>query len=341
VPELGSAYLIGGSDRPKVELAIQRLRAHFDDASIDRLDAADADGAAVVAACNAGTLFGDRRLVIVEQVDGRPTDENRMRATWKAADVEAVVGYLGAPAEGAVLCLVAYEIKKDARLTKAVSKLDKAAVLSYEIARRETAKWVSDRFRAAGTRADAEAVHALIQLVGEDDKHALAQEVDKLAVWATSDGDTQVTERDVHVLVAPSKGAPPWELTDAWGAGDPAAALRVLERILHQAGATKHREEASRLSATLGAHLAKLHHVRRAMTAGERAAEFAQRTKQHRFPVEKLYRQVEGMSAAELEDATVTLARLDHALKGGSKLSPELSLQRAVTDLVGGRARHT
>ena len=46
------------------------------------------------------------------------------------------------------------------------------------------------------------------------------------------------------------------------------------------------------------------------------------------------------MSTAELDDATSTLAELDFALKGGSRLSAELELQRAVTALSLDRSRH-
>src|SRR3954447_13243212 len=111
--ELQPVYLLSGSDRPKVELALHRLRRHFDDQSIDRFDASSVDGATIVQACNAGTLFGDARLVIVDGVDGRPDDEGRLRTTWKAPDVEAIVAYLSSPAPGTVLCLVGTAVKKD------------------------------------------------------------------------------------------------------------------------------------------------------------------------------------------------------------------------------------
>ena len=45
---------------------------------------------------------------------------------------------------------------------------------------------------------------------------------------------------------------------------------------------------------------------------------------------EKVYRQAEGFSDAELGAATVTLAELDLSLKGGSRLAPDLVLQRAL-----------
>ena len=39
------------------------------------------------------------------------------------------------------------------------------------------------------------------------------------------------------------------------------------------------------------------------------------------------------IASEELRNAVVRLAALDHALKGGSKLTPDLELQRALIDL--------
>ena len=51
------------------------------------------------------------------------------------------------------------------------------------------------------------------------------------------------------------------------------------------------------------------------------------------FPVQKLFGQVRNFSSAELDDALVRLAELDHALKGGSRLTNELELERALVDI--------
>ena len=106
-PELKPAYLITGNDRPKVEVALARLRARFDAGSIERLVAAGKDGASgddVVAACNAGTLLLGERLVLVTEVDGRRDERGRLAGGWKAADVEAVADYLARarPGNGAL-----------------------------------------------------------------------------------------------------------------------------------------------------------------------------------------------------------------------------------------------
>ena len=84
------AYLLTGSDRPKIGRAVARLRGRFPVESVELLTADAASGADAVAACNALGLFGDEgaHLVVVEGVE-----------RWKAEDVEAVVAYLAEPPE--------------------------------------------------------------------------------------------------------------------------------------------------------------------------------------------------------------------------------------------------
>ena len=76
-PSLKPVYLITGSDRPKVETAVQRLRARFLDEAAEIVTALETTGADAVNLCNAGSLFGDARLVLVNEVDGRRKEEGR------------------------------------------------------------------------------------------------------------------------------------------------------------------------------------------------------------------------------------------------------------------------
>jgi hypothetical protein len=55
----------------------------------------------------------------------------------------------------------------------------------------------------------------------------------------------------------------------------------------------------------------------------------------HPFYAQKLYGQAERFSEDELCDAVVRLAELDGALKGQSKLAPDIEVQRALVDLSG------
>jgi DNA polymerase-3 subunit delta len=325
-PELRPVYLLTGSDRPKIETAVARLRRHFADEAVEVVSALDASADAAVALCNAGSLFGDARLVVVEDVDGRRDADGRRKGGWKAADVDAVSAYLDAPAPTTVLALVAEDLKKTAALWKACAK--RGDVLEYGVQKKDLQRWVSEQFRQRGIRAEPEASAALVQLVG-DDLHALALEVDKLATWAAGE---PVGEREVEALVATSADTPTFTLTDAWATRDAAKALEASETIFERDPKPR-RDTSSRLAAALGGHLGKLRSVRRLVAEGVGPREAAGKLRMHPFYAEKLSRQSEGFSAEELQDALVRLAELDGALKGQSKLPPDLEVQRALVDL--------
>ena len=122
--ELKPAYLLTGSDRPKIDRAVHRLRERFGDESVERLSAEDASGEDAVAACNAMGLFATGgRLVLVDGVE-----------RWKAPDAKALADYLAAPAPGTVLALVGSELRKDSPLAKACAKVGQ--VLVYEVSKR-------------------------------------------------------------------------------------------------------------------------------------------------------------------------------------------------------------
>lgn len=322
-------YLVTGSDRPKVDRTLARLRAHFDPGAIERFTAAGQDGASgedVVAACNAGSLLGDSRLVLVTEVDGRQDDRGRLSGGWKKADVDAVAAYLAAPAPGTVLCLVAQAVGKDSPLGKACAKT--GAVLEWEVAKGRLDQWVAEEFRKHGVKVERAACHELVQLVG-DDKLALALEVDKIATWAAGE---PVGVDEIRQLAVAAADRPPWDLTDAWGDHDAATALEIVEEKLDR-HAMPRRAQAALLAGSLAAHLTRMRQLTRLAREGVRAKEAAGRLKLHPFRAEKLARQAEGFSPEELDDATIRLACLDHALKGGSRLSPDLELQLAVADL--------
>ena len=277
--------------------------------------------------CNAGSLFGDGRLVVVDGVDGRRNADDRLVNAWKAAEIAEIVTYLESPAPGTTLALLAQELKKDAALFKTCAKAGQ--VLEFSHAKRQIAGWVAERFRASGVKADTGACLALVQLVGDRDLHALANEIDKIVTWAQGE---PVGEREVEQLVASSAETPSFTLTDAWAQRDTARALEATEAIFEREGKPR-RDTAPRLAGSLGNHLSRMRQLKRLAAEGVPPREAAAKLKMHPFYGEKVYRQAEGFSADELGDATVRLADLDLALKGGSRLAPDLELQRALIDI--------
>jgi DNA polymerase-3 subunit delta len=315
--DLKPAYLIAGSDRPKVDRTVARLRVRFDADAVETHAAAETSGDDAVASCNAMGLFGaGTRLVVVEGIDA-----------WKAPDAKAIADYLKSPAPGTTLALVADgELKKDAPIAKAVAA--KGELLLWDVTLKAIPRWVAEQFKLHGTKVEPEACRLLVELIG-DNIYELSGEVDKLATWA---GDDQVTEHDVEALVAPRAGSPPWNLTDAWGLRDVAGVLRATERMLDRTGDPVSRT-IPRLVGSLTNHVRRARGAHRLEAAGVSSAEAASALGMKPYPAQKLYAQVRNFSTVELDDALIRLADLDHALKGGSRLANELELERALVEI--------
>ena len=225
-----------------------------------------------------------------------------------------------------MLALVAEELKKDAPLTKACAKA--GDVLAFEVAKRNVANWVAERFKQAGARAEPDACAALVHLVGED-FHQLANEIDKLALWA---GDEPIGQNEVELLVAAVAETPTFALTDAWAQRDGGRTLAASETIFEREGRPR-RDTAPRMAGALTNHLAFMRRCQHLAAEGVRPRDAASTLKRHPFYVEKVFAQAANFSEDELREAVVRLAELDHALKGGSKLAPDLELQLALIDL--------
>ena len=104
-------------------------------------------------------------------------------------------------------------------------------------------------------------------------------------------------------------------------------------RSLFERESRPRRDVAPRLAGALGGHLGHLRSLKRLAAAGVKPKEAAERLKLHPFRAQKLSRQAEGFSDAELDDAVVRLAGLDGALKGQSRLAPDLEVQRTLVEL--------
>ena len=293
--------------------------------AVESVSALETSGEEAAALCNVGSLFGDARLILVTDVDGVKAERGR-RGGWKAADVEAVVAYVEAPAPATVLALVAEDLKASSALWKACEK--HGLVLSFDVAKKDLHGWVAEQFRQRGVRAEPDAVGALLQLVG-DDLHGLKAEVDKIATWA---GDEPVGEREVSALVAANADTPSYELTEAWATREIARVLELSEAIFDHDPKPR-RDVAPRLAGTLAAHLGRLRAMKRLAAEGVGSKEAASRLKLNPYYAGKLFKQAESFSEEELDNAVVRLAELDGALKGQSRLAPDLEVQRTLVSL--------
>ena len=319
--DLKPVYLLSGTDRPKIEEALRRLRARVGEGGSEILSAPETSGDDAVATCNAPGLFAlGARAVVVQHVEN-----------WKAADVKAVTAYLANPAPATVLALVASGLKKDSPLAKACSKVGE--LLFYDVPKSKLSNWVAERFQAAGGTADRDACRLLVELVG-DNVTELETEIQKLVTWANGES---VDVAAVEALAAGRAEVPIFALTDAWGARDVPAALRALESILERPERTR-RDEVSRVSARFAAHIQVVREVQELAAEGVTAREAAGRLRRNPYYIQKLFAQAASFSAEELSTALARAAQLDLAIKGGSKLPAELELDRALADATTARS---
>ena len=309
---LKPVYLLTGGDRPKRAVALRRLRDRFGPDSVELLSADSSSGADAVGACNALGLFGEGggRAVVVEAAE-----------KWKKADADSVRDYLADPVPGAVLVLIADDLPRDSALAKVAES--KGAVLRYDLPKgAKLSGWVAAQFKEAGGKADADAVRALLEIVG-DDALALAAEVGKIVAWA--DGEP-IGSREVEQLAAPGREAAAWALTDAWGARNLPALLEACDLALET-------KEPFLLAVGLASHVGRVRAAQALAEEGLGARDVARRLRMKEFPARKALQHAEHYSRAELDSAVVRLAELDAAIKGASRLSAELELLRALIDV--------
>jgi DNA polymerase-3 subunit delta len=297
-------------------VALQRLRARIGEDAIEQLHAAEASGEDAVAACNALGLFGgEARLVVVDGVDA-----------WKAADAKELESYLASPAPTTVLALVGEGIKRDSALAKAVAKAGQ--VLAYDVSKKQLPEWVAEQFARLGASVDRDACRALVEAVG-DDVGDLASEIQKLSTWANGE---QITRANVEELAVGRAETPIFAVTDSWGRRDVSATLRATESMLDRSHRSRS-GELIRIVASLAGHVARVRKASRLVDEGVRPKEIASRLKIHPFVAEKAAKQAGNFSPEELAQATVGLAELDAGAKGGSRLPPELQLERMLVEI--------
>jgi DNA polymerase-3 subunit delta len=311
--ELSPAYLLLGSDRPKVGRALGRLRARFGSEAVELLAADSISGADAAASMNALGLFGSGRLVVVEGVEA-----------WKKADAEAIAAYLREPAPGAVLALLADEVPRDRALLDAVGKAGK--VLRYDIPKpKDPSVWVRSELDRLGVQASDDAARRVVEIVGED-VGVRALEIHKLATWAAR-GEA-IGPREVELLAVAAGGdSPGWVLSDAWGNRDVAAVLTACEAELEEG------VEPFLIAVRLAAQVGLVRTVQALASEGLSSREISGRLKKHEFRVRKALGHAERHSTEDLDLAIVRLAELDAALKGASRLSAELELERVLIEV--------
>jgi DNA polymerase III subunit delta len=336
--ELKSAYLILGTDAPKVQRSLSRLRGRIvadtgSELGVITLDALEVGPNAVLVEVDSPVLLPGRRAVVVLNVH-----------RWKAEERGTLAGRLADLPPDLTLALVGETLAPADRLRKAV--MSSGQVLQYDVpARRDYGEWVRERARAAGLDVHSFAARRLAAMVG-DDPWRLENELAKLAsfVGAKPGELAPVTVEDIDEVCAPTLEMQIWDLTDAVGRGDCHSALDALETLIalggsrrRGAGRTATGDPLRAILAALVGHMTLLQRVQG--LGGKKPDVIAGELGIHPFRARKLAEQAKALSPDLVRFAIVELAQANAAMVGASQLEPALVLERAVVAISFGEKR--
>jgi DNA polymerase-3 subunit delta len=322
---LKPAYLICGSDQPKVRRTVARLRRRVFEETASDLNATLFDARVhgvgdVLLAADTPTFTLGTRLLVVGDADA-----------WKAADRDQIAAYLADPAPGVCIALVGRSFRVTERLYKQLDK--EGQVLRYDLPRRQAdvAEWARGRAKARGARLGAPEARHLVAQVGAD-PDLLDTEIAKLAAYALG---RPITAEDIDEVCSPTIDAKIYELTDAVGKRDARAAFRILEGLYAVGGKSAGDVARSTLYSLVRyvGQLATAMDLPREMPATEVAGTLGVKP----YTAQKLLEQRERFDRRTLERALAALADAQAAMVGKSELDPEFTLELALGRVLAAR----
>lgn len=281
----------------------------------------------VLEACGQLPLMAERRLVELSD----PEAVGKGRGAGNKAVLDDLVEYMKAPNPTTVLVVSSSGIDGRSRLVTAAKKA--GSVEKFEPWKRDedAVGFVLEQAAASDTRIDRATANALVQLVGtglSDLVHALER-----ASLHAGPGEA-VTQRDLDAVVAHTREAVIFELTDAVGMGDGPRALAVLAHLFHESS----QPELGQANAVLSMLIRQVRLVFAARMAGDGRGAIEAVTGVPPFVARKLAGQARRFDEARLRRAYAALARFDRDLKGGAYSvvrAPYLALQRWILDVCG------
>jgi DNA polymerase III subunit delta len=321
------AYLIVGDDEGKIDAALDRLRSRGEREggmleSFGSGAEAPPDADALIAAIPAMSLMASRRYLLADGVE-----------RWTSKQAGAVIEALAALPPDLTVVFVARELSLKAKTPKGLAAAVEGAggdVLQYTAPRaRDLPARLSEDAGRRGFRLDAAAGRLLVERMGEGTLR-LANELDRLALWAGSDGE--VTLDDLEDMVADTSQEAAWALSDAIVAREPGAALAAAERLLAQGEAvTPLVYQAARRLREANAAVGRLE-------GGTPAKEVEASLHMHPYAAKMLVRRVRDASPSALRAACCSIADLEWWTRGGSEYPDDVALTLAVWRAAGAGA---
>jgi DNA polymerase-3 subunit delta len=285
--------------------------------------------AAVVNAASSPPLMTGCRVVVVREA-----------ANLTTADVSALVAYLAQPVETTHLVVVAGGGRLPELLARA---LKDAGATEHGPVATATADVLARALDHAGLTLTPGALRAVVERLGDDAGRVPALVATLSATFGRA---SRLSESDVEPYLGEAGAVPTYQLTNAIEAGDTAAALAVLHRLLHAVG-TQQSKPLHPLQVLTTLH----HYVRRLARLDDPAvrdvplAIVALGGRVKPYPARKALETSRRMGTEGLRRAYEALATADRDLKGARAIPEAAVLELLVARLAAlcgprpGRAR--
>jgi DNA polymerase-3 subunit delta len=260
---------------------------------------------------DSGSLFGDRRLVVVDQADPFVT---KFRPQLEA--------YVAEPSEAGVLVLDVKSFPAATKLAKAVP--DAAHIVCKAPPEYRLPLWCVDWCQTQyGKKLATPAAQMLVELVGPT-MGVLDQELQKLKDFV---GDRPAIDvPDVDSLTGRSRGANVFKILDAIGDGQPAAALKIVTELFEEG------EAPLAVLGALGYQVRKLARAARMHKQGANLDEALTKAGVPAWPQarDSARKQLKHLGWGRLDQLYDWLIETDSGLKGGSQLPDRLQIERLI-----------
>ncbi|MEB2321440.1 MAG: DNA polymerase III subunit delta [Sorangiineae bacterium] len=332
--ELRPVYLVIGEEQYLASMVLGALReaaltSGGRGTSEDRFTAGDDPVEAVVDAARTLPMFARQRLVVVRALE-RWEPKGDADSKRKTDPFERLLDYAKEPSTSTVLLLTAGKLDKRRRLVT-TARSDGWLVDCAPLGRGELPRFIERQAAARGHRL----AHGVADLIAELAGPELAPVADALERSCLYAGaNAEVTEEVVAECVVRVRPTTVWELVDAVGRRDAGAALATLERVYDP------QDRGLRLVGLLAWSARQLIRFESATRSGLAPPEAAKAAGAPPFKARDLAEQTRRIPRHDLERWLERLARVDLALKGGSKRLPKAVLEHALLELCGGaRAR--
>ncbi|HEY6559235.1 MAG TPA: DNA polymerase III subunit delta [Polyangiaceae bacterium] len=331
--KLRPAYLVLGEESYLVASVSRALREASVAGGIaglneDQMTAGEVSAEQAVSAARTLPMMSPRRLVLVralERWEGRGESGKGKGSSSDALDVLAE--YAKHPSETTTLLLVASKLDNRRKLVT-LAKSEGWLVQCDPLPRGELPLFIERRARVLGNPLAPEVADLIAELSGPE-LAPVADALERLCLYAGA-GQT-ITSDHVADCVVRVRPASVWELVNAVGKRDLGAALSALGQVFDPS------DRGLRLLSVLAWSARQLLRFEAATRAGLPGPEAAKRAGAAPFKARELADQVKRISRPELESWLELLARVDLALKGGSRRPPRAVLEEAIISLCARR----